>query len=308
MWFSLALLSLLTDAAALTYTHSNGVDTFDIADCHEGPTGPPSGTAAQIECSNNEAVMVPFQHMIDSCIDAGHAAPQYCCQQQYHICHSIPEYQGNSAECAAHFTGCQRALRHLHKMMFNQSPLETEPQICNNFARKSIRGFFHDFMSNGIDGSILSEHSISMNFGLCRWAQYVNTLSDETQCDPGSIIAMAGMLGYTACGVPIWEQDVAVKPTVHLGRAYSCGQHIDWEMFDEATRQRRDQFSDTQAATNSTAMVRQPSFCSSTLYICVAAPELPVWLLTVAPPALPTLLTAAVLAGGVLVHNKSPLC
>merc|ERR1719469_1332270 len=74
-----------------------------------------------------------------------------------------------------------------------------------------------------------------MNVGLCRWAQYVNVLSDATQCDPGSIIAMAGVLGYQACGVPIWEQDTDVKPTVHLGRAYSCGQHIDSEMFAEAT-------------------------------------------------------------------------
>jgi hypothetical protein len=64
----------------------------------------------------------------------------------------------------------------------------------------------------GIDGSILSEHDISINFGLCRWAQYVNVLSDATTCDPGSVIAMAGMLGYEACGVPIWVQDVAVKP------------------------------------------------------------------------------------------------
>jgi hypothetical protein len=144
----------------------------------------------------------------------------------------------------------------MHKMMFNQSPLETEPQICNNFARKSIRGFFHDFMSNGIDGSILSEHHLSMNFGLCRWAQYVNVLSDETQCDPGTIIAMSGMLGYQACGVPIWEQDVAVKPTVKLGRPYACGQHVDWEMFDEATGQRKDQFSDTQAATVSHGLWR----------------------------------------------------
>lgn len=28
-------------------------------------------------------------------------------------------------------------------------------------------------MSDGIDGSLLYEHDIEMNFGLCRWAQYV---------------------------------------------------------------------------------------------------------------------------------------
>ena len=79
-------------------------------------------------------------------------------------------------------------------------------------------------MSDGIDGSLLYEHDIEMNFGLCRWAQYVNVLSDETTCDPGSIIAMAGMLGYQACGVEVWDLDVAVKPTVHVGRGYGCGQ------------------------------------------------------------------------------------
>ena len=110
----------------------------------------------------------------------------------------------------------------------------------------------------GIDGSILSEHDISINFGLCRWAQYVNVLSDATTCDPGSVIAMAGMLGYEACGVPIWDQDVAVKPFVHLGRAYTCGQNLDGEMFDEATRQRKDQFSDTQARLSPTSPPPHP--------------------------------------------------
>ena len=172
-----------------------------------------------------------WQGIVDSAI-SHNSRDAYLCGQQRDICHAIPEYQENSPECTAHYSGCQRALRHLHKMMFNQSPEQTEPQVCNNFARKSIRGFFHDFMSNGenyppfrcpavllsnglgpgIDGSILSEHDISINFGLCRWAQYVNVLSDATTCDPGSVIAMAGMLGYEACGVPIWVQDVAVKP------------------------------------------------------------------------------------------------
>lgn len=111
-------------------------------------------------------------------------------------------------------------------------------------------------MSDGIDGSLLYEHDISMNFGLCRWAQYINVLSDETTCDPGSIIAMAGMLGYKACGVEIWESDVAVKPVVHVGRGYGCGKVNSKgdEMFDQETGQRLDQFSDTQASANATAM------------------------------------------------------
>lgn len=36
------------------------------------------------------------------------------------------------------------------------------------------------------------------SFGLCRWAPYVNVLSDETSCDLGLIVAMAGKLGYLA--------------------------------------------------------------------------------------------------------------
>lgn len=74
-------------------------------------------------------------------------------------------------------------------------------------------------------------------FGVISSLRYVNVLSDETTCDPGSIIAMAGMLGYQACGVEVWELDVAVKPTVHVGRGYSCGQVSSKgdEMFSKET-------------------------------------------------------------------------
>ena len=43
---------------------------------------------------------------------------------------------------------------------------------------------FHDYMSHGVEGSILSENHLRINFGLCRWSQYINVLSDETGCDP----------------------------------------------------------------------------------------------------------------------------
>ncbi len=141
-------------------------------------------------------------------------------------------------------------------MMFNP---KGEEQVCNNFARKSVRGFFHDFMSSAIDGSILSETTIQINFGLCRWAQYINVLADETTCDPGSIIAMAGELGYDACGVKTWEFDHNTKPGVTIGRPHPCGQSLNDEMFEtegkfEKFPQRYFRFSDTQAAANSTAM------------------------------------------------------
>ena len=51
-----------------------------------------------------------------------------------------------------------------------QPPGDDADQVCNNFARKSIRGYFHDFMSGGVDGSILSELNVVINHGLCRWA------------------------------------------------------------------------------------------------------------------------------------------
>jgi len=41
-------------------------------------------------------------------------------------------------------------------------------------------------------------------------------------CDPGSIIAMAGELGYESCGVNIWLSDVAAKPRVTLNRGCEC--------------------------------------------------------------------------------------
>ena len=78
-------------------------------------------------------------------------------------------------------------------------------QQCNNFALKFMRGYFHDFQTADIEGSILSETNMTFNTGLCRWAQYVNALSDATGCDPGSIIAMGGQLSYKACGVDMWQ-------------------------------------------------------------------------------------------------------
>ena len=37
-----------------------------------------------------------------------------------------------------------------------------------------LQGFFHDLMSNAIDGSVLAEHDLEMNIGLCRWTQCVS--------------------------------------------------------------------------------------------------------------------------------------
>ena len=58
-------------------------------------------------------------------------------------------------------------------------------------------------MGVSVEGSILSETNIAVNFGFCRWSQYITVLADETGCDPGSIIRMAGFLGFHACGLDL---------------------------------------------------------------------------------------------------------
>eukprot|EP00587_Corethron_hystrix_P001009 CAMPEP_0113303338 /NCGR_PEP_ID=MMETSP0010_2-20120614/3794_1 /TAXON_ID=216773 ORGANISM="Corethron hystrix, Strain 308" /NCGR_SAMPLE_ID=MMETSP0010_2 /ASSEMBLY_ACC=CAM_ASM_000155 /LENGTH=899 /DNA_ID=CAMNT_0000157315 /DNA_START=111 /DNA_END=2811 /DNA_ORIENTATION=- /assembly_acc=CAM_ASM_000155 len=211
----------------------------------------------QAKCIMYRPVLKPWleegKNGIYMAMEKGHEGnPHQVCVLQKLVCESTEKYTEYSPECNIAFGSCRSALRHLHEMMFNKPP---SPQICNNFARKSIRGFFHDFMSNAIDGSILAEHDISMNFGLCRWAQYVNVLSDHTLCDPGSIVAMAGELGYLACGVDLFNLDSEVKPRVTLNRPFSCGPNIEQSpLFDHSTLQRREEFSDAQLATNSTAM------------------------------------------------------
>lgn len=94
---------------------------------------------------------------------------------------------------------------------------------CNNFALKSMRGFFHDVMTSDVDGSILWELDGHFNQGMCKWSQYINALSDTTGCDPGSIIAMAGQLGFKACGIDVWQEggEGRFNPT-HIGRGYEC--------------------------------------------------------------------------------------
>ena len=88
-----------------------------------------------------------------------------------------------------------------------------------------MRGYFHDYQTSDIEGSILWELKMKFNGGMCKWSQYVNALSDVTGCDPGSIIVMAGQLGYKACGVDLWgsggETDITY-PRADLGRGYEC--------------------------------------------------------------------------------------
>ena len=45
--------------------------------------------------------------------------------------------------------------------------------------------------------------------------------------DPGSIIAMAGELGFEACGSNLWMMDKDAKPVVHVGRGYNCSSNYN---------------------------------------------------------------------------------
>ena len=105
-----------------------------------------------------------------------------------------------TTQCNVVWSQCQRAFRHLHLMMYNAT--KTSQGVCNNFARKAVRAWFHDLITGGVDGSLLSEQHMGMNFGLCRFSQYVNALSDATGCDPGGIVAMAGFLGLNVTWSP----------------------------------------------------------------------------------------------------------
>ena len=130
------------------------------------------------------------------------------------MCLNIPELQGLDDGCQDTVGYCRSALRHLHSMMFWH---DLSQQQCNIFALKSIRGQFHDSLSSDTEGSILWEMHDPMNLGLCRWTQYVNALSDATRCDPGTIVAMAGELGFEACGANLW-----VRHPAHNRPSRSC--------------------------------------------------------------------------------------
>lgn len=64
---------------------------------------------------------------------------------------------------------------------------------------------------------------MGFNKGMCKWSQYINALSDVTGCDPGSIIAIAGQLGFKACGVDIYNEGGEGRYTpTQIGRGYEC--------------------------------------------------------------------------------------
>ena len=159
------------------------------------------------------------------------------CHMQRLTCERVYEYErplyfSSTAEregCVTQMLPkCRGALKHLKAMLLRDDP---EEQQCNNFALKSIRAYFHDWLSADIDGSLLWELNHEHNVGLCKWAQYVNTLSDITGCDPGTITNVAAMLGFKACGMDVWgkgseaiatEEAFAAPQVVTIGRGYEC--------------------------------------------------------------------------------------
>jgi len=238
------------------YTHSTSGRSYNISDC-DAFKGPPSGTQEQKYCAHHVPILSPWQEVIDGALlsfdtNMGRTN-ELICRHHRNFCLSVREYQtSNSAACDNHYGKCQSALKHLEKMMFKE---DSSQQMCNNFALKSVRAFFHDYMSVHIDGSLLWENEIEMNIGLCRYTQYVNALSDTTGCDPGSIIAMSGELGFEACGVDIWKMDHDVKPSLTINRPYPCARNINPKLSEtHGNNERKEEFHDVVVSANSTAM------------------------------------------------------
>ena len=88
---------------------------------------------------------------------------------------------------------------------------------------------------------------------MCRWAQYINALSDATRCDPGSIIAMAGELGFEACGAQLWRMDKDAKPLVHVGRGYACAANYNPKLTNTSTGARLARHEDVMVANDARA-------------------------------------------------------
>lgn len=237
-------------ARCLTYNYS-----FSMEHCSMHIEG--AGNAAFTHCVKHTPVLDYFPRFYtDPVVKVQSDNPYYrstynsICMQQEQMCSSIPEHQPASDGCEELVGGCRTALKHLHAMLYREDPNE---QQCNNFALKSVRGFFHDHMSADIEGSILFELHQSYNVGLCQWSKYINTLSDATMCDPGSIIAMAGELGFDACGVDLWNADTEAKPHVNIGRGYQCKANYSPRFHNMSNGHRLPQFNDIHVASSAAA-------------------------------------------------------
>jgi hypothetical protein len=118
------------------------------------------GAGGGTDCTRSRAVLTErgsfAQRYIDHILQITSAGSggrtELMCRLQHNICKSI-DRQAQSSECSGVYAGCQSALRHLHTMMFASPPEDLQwadssqtpglPHVCNNFARKGIRGFFH---------------------------------------------------------------------------------------------------------------------------------------------------------------------
>jgi hypothetical protein len=110
------------------------------------------------------------------------------------VCNAIPENQPLSTGCRAVVPKCRSALKHLKLMLLRDN---LDEQQCNNFALKSLRGFFHDFMTSDIEGSILWELDKEFNKG-CTPCARLHAHARRTLPSPRA--ARAAVRSDDACG------------------------------------------------------------------------------------------------------------
>lgn len=123
-------------------------------------------TDKQRNCFENEKVLDLWQGKIDITV-SHNSRLVYVCGLQAQVCEAIPEYMTDiSGECSTMVTSCQKALRHLHSMMFNQVKRKGTPNH-----------FVYSWIISPAVGPITTTPSVLMLECCRRWQKTSKSLS-----------------------------------------------------------------------------------------------------------------------------------
>lgn len=126
-------------------------------------------TDKQKNCFENEKVLDLWQGKIDITV-SHNSRLVYVCGLQAQVCEAIPEYMTDiSGECSTMVTSCQKALRHLHSMMFNQVKRKGTPNH-----------FVYSWIISPAVGPITTTPSVLMLECCRRWQKTSKSLSKST--------------------------------------------------------------------------------------------------------------------------------